>query len=452
MKNITWAAVQPLTGGMYYGAEKAIGHPAEFIVSFPGLEGIYKNRRDEIVNMGNERHMLVHLKKNKRLPEYFQFEKGMFDYDVNEIDNPSFITNEFTSKSFDPKLYSNSSLQDMKLDLVVAVPVCSGLSAANTADHGKDDSIKNNNLRFLANWVLKKVQPKVYIFENAPGLITHKGRLVRNDLNTLAVQAGYAVTYVKTNTYLHDNVQKRPRTFVIFWKGTSRPPDIGFENLSGGTVVDFLSRIPQGSTQNDSEWLLNKLEDNPEYQFLYKKFGNDWRKEVGRQRIKSFIISQKLCDDFYKFHKDEKLKAHYDYCMSKIAIGKGYYDRSFFVCADDHMPTIYHGSSWSTVHPVENRCFTFRELMYAMGMPNDFEYLHDEHSFGTIIGQNVPARTAQFWVSEIVKVLEDDWDAKRQSSGISQSFQVYLHNNEHPKDSYYMYGDEPKMKFGQQRA
>ena len=36
--NIRWAAIQPLTGGMYLGAEEAIGHPAEFILSYKGLD------------------------------------------------------------------------------------------------------------------------------------------------------------------------------------------------------------------------------------------------------------------------------------------------------------------------------------------------------------------------------------------------------------------------------
>ena len=36
-EKIRWASIQPLTGGMYLGAEEAIGHPAEFILSYKGL-------------------------------------------------------------------------------------------------------------------------------------------------------------------------------------------------------------------------------------------------------------------------------------------------------------------------------------------------------------------------------------------------------------------------------
>ena len=38
--NIKWACIQPLTGGMYIGAEEAIGHPAEFILSYKGLNDV----------------------------------------------------------------------------------------------------------------------------------------------------------------------------------------------------------------------------------------------------------------------------------------------------------------------------------------------------------------------------------------------------------------------------
>ena len=37
---INWIAFQPLTGGMYIGAENAIGHPAKFILTYKGLNDI----------------------------------------------------------------------------------------------------------------------------------------------------------------------------------------------------------------------------------------------------------------------------------------------------------------------------------------------------------------------------------------------------------------------------
>ena len=49
-EKIRWASIQPLTGGMYLGAEEAIGHPAEFILSFKGLNDVKYNKEKNYFN------------------------------------------------------------------------------------------------------------------------------------------------------------------------------------------------------------------------------------------------------------------------------------------------------------------------------------------------------------------------------------------------------------------
>ena len=48
---IKWAAIQPLTGGMYLGAEEAIGYPAEWILSYKGLNDIKININNRILTI-----------------------------------------------------------------------------------------------------------------------------------------------------------------------------------------------------------------------------------------------------------------------------------------------------------------------------------------------------------------------------------------------------------------
>ena len=57
-EKIKWAAIQPLTGGMYLGAEEAIGHPAEFILSFKGLTDVKYNKEGEMTSVANEYNLL----------------------------------------------------------------------------------------------------------------------------------------------------------------------------------------------------------------------------------------------------------------------------------------------------------------------------------------------------------------------------------------------------------
>jgi site-specific DNA-cytosine methylase len=443
---IRWAAIQPLTGMAYTGTESIIGHPAEFILSYPGLDSVVYKKDGTVNYMWNEHHLLEYLKKKNALPQYLHFNREMFDNEDN-IDAIEFLDTDYSKPKWNKdKIYTSD------LDLVIAVPVCSGLSGANTVDHGKEDSVKNSNMRFITRFTLQKLQPKAFIFENAPGLFTSKGTAVRNYLNQIAQDNSYSITYVKTDTHLHDNVQQRMRTFVIFWKqlnGVAIPPIINGEQKPVNDVVEYLNRIPKNATQNDDKHLSNYFipENMFEYNFLKSKYGNKWREKVGRCRFKGFIVYNKLVDEFIKFANDEKITKQYQHCVDKKAIGKGYFDRSHFICPKDHMPTIYHGNTWSMIHPIEDRHFTFREIMHCMGAPEDFEFLDSYRSFGSIIGQNVPGRTIAHWVKEIKTIL-DNWDAKRNiHPNGSQTSNIYFYNNIYPKNSFYEI-DKHQLQFG----
>ena len=68
-RKLKWGCIQPLTGGMYLGAERAIGHPAEWIISYPGLTDLIVDKKTgEIIDAGHERNLVDYLKKqNKKL-------------------------------------------------------------------------------------------------------------------------------------------------------------------------------------------------------------------------------------------------------------------------------------------------------------------------------------------------------------------------------------------------
>jgi len=101
-KKIKWMAVQMLIGGMYIGTREALGCDAEMIVSFPGLEA-------------NECSLHSYLEKKNVKMDYRYFEKGPFDYTVDDL-NTDAVKNLVTQKEIED------------LDLVVAVPVCAGLA------------------------------------------------------------------------------------------------------------------------------------------------------------------------------------------------------------------------------------------------------------------------------------------------------------------------------------
>ena len=78
-KKIKWCAIQPLTGGMYLGAEKAVGCPAEFILSYPGIGSPHKDKEG---NLLPDEQRLTKFGKFLRktsldeIPEFFNILKG----------------------------------------------------------------------------------------------------------------------------------------------------------------------------------------------------------------------------------------------------------------------------------------------------------------------------------------------------------------------------------------
>ena len=133
MNNIKWACIQPLTGGMYLGAEEAIGHPAEWIMSFKGFSDCRLDKDGNIKSASNEYHLLEYLKKHNKDVPYYQIHAEPFKIKIDCL-NPDITIDD------------NIELPDYNnLDLVIAVPVCSGLSMVTSAGENTKNERNNKN-------------------------------------------------------------------------------------------------------------------------------------------------------------------------------------------------------------------------------------------------------------------------------------------------------------------
>ena len=413
-----WGCLQPLTGGMYLGAEAALGCPASWIISYPGLDSV-KVKDDKIISAGNEYSLLEYLKKKDRSVPYFNFCHGMFeDKTINEV--------EIVAKD------SPVDHPDFKdLDIVVGVPVCSGLSQATIAGQETKQS-RNCNMRFLADYSLSVIRPKVYIFENAPGLMSDRGDEMRSDLECIALKNGYSVLYFKTDTLLHGNCQKRPRTFVMFqrWRDgkMSVPSSIRFcdEKIS---PEEYLNKIPSDSTQQTpfKMSVLNEIL----IEYLRSKFGSEWRSVTGKTPM-DYIVKHSLCNELYEFVEDNAdgrdvrralkwighVKAKHEQGLNYYSMAAWTYDKN--ICT----PSIQFKSLQCLLHHSEDRLLTEREALWLMGMPMDFELVGDQDTEAPKIGQNVPVGTAKYIVSEARRWIEN-WDDPAERIDLSRNVAFY---------------------------
>ena len=399
-KKLKWGCIQPLTGGMYIGARNAIGHDAEWIISYKGLADTKTNKEGIITSAGNEYSLLTWLNKHDINVPYFTFGHAMF----NNI------------PLSDVELSGTPDFND--IDIVVAVPVCSGLSAATIADQNTKDT-RNGNMVFITKYTLGVIKPKVYVFENAPALFSKTGAHVREMLDKLGEEYGYSVIYYKTDTKFHDNCQRRPRTFVVFVKyrgEDTAAPDMGFEHLMC-SVDEYLSRIPEGATQNEP------VEMDPKTKIYLDFFLHHYgSKENVYKNVKHWMLQtiqeENLWDELYDYVANytdaaeidkTKLIYHLKHCQSKILEDLNYYSMLPSLGKLDTTCACMFKSVPSLIHYKEYRLYTIREWLHIMGLPHDFELQGDVNNEYAKIGQNVPVRTAQFIVSE-AKRFVDNWE------------------------------------------
>ena len=401
-----WGCIQPLTGGMYWGTRDAVGCPASWIVSYPGLTDVKRDKNGNMTSVGNEYGLLKWCKDHNELPPYQLFNKKPFEnngLDVDLIDDP---------------VWSTEKVDFSDTDLVVSVPVCSGLSQATIAPQDTKDD-RNCNMMWNAEFTLSRIKPKIYIFENAPLLFSDSGSSVRESLNELGRKYDYSVVYYKTDTQLHDNCQRRPRTFVLFIKHRDNKdgnPVFRYENKPA-SVEEFFSRIPSNATQQTPVEMSDTSKLFMEY--IRSKFGNSYRESTTRPWLIRKVIQDNLFDEVCEFaEKSDFSKKTIDslvhlirHVQNKVEAGKNFYCMlPGYAKAESTVPAVMFKTIPALLHYKEDRLFTIRELLHLMGMPNDYELPGDINSNYAKIGQNVPARTAKWIASEAVRII-NDWDS-----------------------------------------
>lgn len=409
---IKWAALQPLTGGMYIGAKNAIGDDARFIISYPGTNDITKDKEGNIKLAGNEYNLLEWMKKNGCMVPYWHFSHQMFeDVDINEVKIQQLNSDYVYDMPCD-------------LDLVVAVPVCSGLSMISTGN-ADTKHCRNNNMLFLAKYALNIIKPKIYVFENAPTLMGVRGDEIRTKLEDIAYSAGYSVLYYKTDTYLHHNCQRRPRTFVIFqkWSGNNpeKPVPFGYEDAQFN-IEEYIKLIPENASQ---KYMFDMSPINKcLLEFAKHKFGVTWRDDSDRYLMNNvekdwegfidFVNSTDIATDAQK----TKIIAFVNHARFKREQGLNYWANSLII-QKEKTNAVQFRSMQSMIHPTEDRLFNIRENLHLMGMPHDFELHGDIASNYMKIGQNVPVKTAEWIVKECLRVLPLISESRDKSSNVS---------------------------------
>ncbi|MDD5651147.1 MAG: DNA cytosine methyltransferase [Candidatus Nanoarchaeia archaeon] len=379
----------PLIGSFYLAQEKYNKEikdelKYEYIFSFDGFKK-------------NEQHLINNKKVNISYLDY------------NFINN-SLSIEEYKKYIFDNKINFT--------DLMLAIPPCGGLSLLNSANRSAES--KTNYFIFeTVKWFIAQ-NNKILIMENAPGLIGKEGDKVLKKIQSIFefnnVLDLYKINLIKVNTINYGLPQYRLRSFLIISKNSKsfllknyNQPIISIENYLRNLIVD----------QDDIHNVV--LKNNYVKKLLkYIIYYNIIDKIKKENKDKSeYVIStwRYLLKEYDKnndiFNDDLDIKEKAIYIKNKLLDNKGFWDISPSIIKGK-INAICGKSVFNTINPIskEIRPFTIKELMYLMGMPNDFILENPIKNINHIC-QAIPVNTAKIAIQWAIDILNFNVDIQK---------------------------------------
>lgn len=223
---------------------------------------------------------------------------------------------------------------------------------------------------------LQKLKPKIFLFENVRGLLTHdKGRTYQTMLNVFK-DCGYRVDKKILNAWDYGNAQKRERLITVGVRedlalNVNFPPPHEYKPV----LRDVLKNVPQSLGAKYSEYKRRLFELVPP--------GGYWRDlpaELAKPYMKSYW----------------EMEGGRTGILRRMSLD----EPSLAVLTS---PT---QKQTERCHPLEARPFTVRENARIQSFPDDWEFCGSMYSQYRQVGNAVPVNLAFAVADEIRKSLE----------------------------------------------
>jgi DNA (cytosine-5)-methyltransferase 1 len=165
-----------------------------------------------------------YLKENNRIDEYYDYLKGkitrkdLWDNLPEELFNSVFNT-EISSDTI-PFLFDkiDELVGEKSVDLVIGGPPCQAYSIAGRArdPKGMTDDPRNHLYKYYIQF-LERYKPKMFVFENVPGILSaNNGEYLKMIFDAVR-EVGYDLNYQVLNAKNFNVLQDRKRVIIIGW-------------------------------------------------------------------------------------------------------------------------------------------------------------------------------------------------------------------------------------------
>lgn len=282
---------------------------------------------------------------------------------------------------------------EKQIDILVATPPCQGISVAN--HYKKDSDLQRNSLVLQSILIAEEIKPKIIVFENVKRFL--KTACTDSDGCTYEISTvinkhlanDYNIFGVEINFKDYGSNSSRPRTIVIA---------LNKRNFANQNPKELLPNKSKSKTLKDVIGNLDSLQEMGEIS------ENDILHQFKpyREDMRSWIHDLKQGESAFD-SKDINKRPH------KVVDGKivvnvnkngDKYKRQYW---DKVAPAVHTRNdilaSQNTVHPVDDRVFSIRELMIMMTVPKKFKWSDD--SYGYLNSMTVEDKKKWLKINEI---------------------------------------------------
>ena len=290
-----------------------------------------------------------------------RYESGYIGGDLTQEDTQNLVYKQY-------ELWQKKhSIKD--LDVIIATPPCQGMSVAN---HKKTDATKElqrNSLVVQSLKMIMTLQPKFFVLENVRSFLTTGCVDVDNvykpigDAITQNLGGLYNIYARVVNFKDYGNFSSRPRTLVVGVRKDIKeisPFSIFPDRQKEKTLREVIGHLPSLNTMGEM-W--------------DKDFFHNFRNYS--PHMESWIAPLKEGQSAFDNDKEE-LRPHTIKDGKIIPNARKNGDKYTRCCWDKVAPCVHTRNdilaSQNTIHPIDNRVFSIRELMLMMSVPSTYKW------------------------------------------------------------------------------
>lgn len=361
-----------------------------------------------------------HLKEIKNLNIYHKYLKKEIDRNalwssipINKLN--SVIQTEISNKTIQSTFNQiDDQLSKKKVDIIIGGPPCQAYSVIGRARD--PENMANDPRNFLYKLYiefLEKYKPKMFIFENVPGILSAKNGEYFDKIKIAISNAGYKFEYKILNARDFGVLQDRKRIIIIGWKENIKftYPEFINNESKAQILKDLFSDLPPLSPGSCETFSLYKKPINAYLKNTQIRNGlkfttqhvarpnNERDLEIYRRTIVSWIEDKKRLN-YAKLPKHLRTHKNTTSFLNRYQVIDPY-GISHTVVA--HISADGHYYIYPDLNQV--RSISVREAARIQSFPDDFYFEGGRTAAFKQIGNAVPVLMAEKIAEKIQKVL-----------------------------------------------